>query len=258
MRIGVLGSTGRMGRLVAEAVHASGATLAGTARDATPHAAQHFGSAAELASVSDVLIDFTHADGVVRHGEAVRQARCAWVLGTTGLDEAGRAAVQLAAAEVAVVHAANFSPGLNLVLALAQRLGRALPAEEYDAEIVEMHHRQKVDAPSGTAIALGEAVAAGRGVAFAQVAQPGRRGQTGARRIGDIGIASLRGGQVVGDHTLIFASATEHISLSHRALDRRVFAAGALRAAFWTAGRAPGLYSMMDVLDFPERGFPPA
>jgi len=127
-------------------------------------------------------------------------------------------------------------------------MGAALPADTYDAEIVEMHHRQKVDAPSGTAIGMGRAVAKGRGQTFEDVVQAGRNGHTGSRETGAIGFASLRGGQVVGEHTLIFASGTEHIALTHRAFDRRAFASGAVRAALWAIGKPAGLYSMMDVL----------
>jgi 4-hydroxy-tetrahydrodipicolinate reductase len=170
------------------------------------------------------------------------------VLGTTGLGPADEAAVAEAAKSAVVVHAANFAPGVNLVLALAERMAAALPAEQYDAEILEMHHRQKVDAPSGTAVFMGRAVARGRGVNLDEVKESGRDGHTGARRPGAIGFAAIRGGQVVGEHTLLFASATEHISLTHRAFDRRAFATGAVRAALWTEGRKPGLYSMMDVL----------
>jgi 4-hydroxy-tetrahydrodipicolinate reductase len=134
------------------------------------------------------------------------------------------------------------------VLALAERLGAALPADAYDAEIVEMHHRQKVDAPSGTAVGIGRAVAKGRGVRLDDVIESGRHGHTGPRKTGAIGFAALRGGQVVGEHTLIFASGTEHIALTHRAFDRRAFATGAVRAALWAVARPPHLYSMMDVL----------
>ena len=137
---------------------------------------------------------------------------------------------------------------MNLVLALCERMGAALPAEAYDAEIMEMHHRQKVDAPSGTAVGMGRAVAKGRGQKLEDVMVSGRHGHTGARATGAIGFAALRGGQVVGEHTLIFASATEHIALTHRAFDRRAFATGAVRAALWVVGKPPGLYSMMDVL----------
>jgi 4-hydroxy-tetrahydrodipicolinate reductase len=147
-----------------------------------------------------------------------------------------------------VVYAANFSAGVNLVLALAERIAAALPAESYDAEIVEMHHRQKVDAPSGTAIGMGRAVAKGRGVNLQDVIESGRDGHTSARKTGAIGFAALRGGQVVGEHSLIFAAASEHIVLTHRAFDRRTFATGAVRAALWAVSQPPGLYSMMDVL----------
>jgi 4-hydroxy-tetrahydrodipicolinate reductase len=236
MRIGVTGLSGRMGRLVAEEVDASVATRG------------QADTIEALAAASDVVIDFTHADTVVRHAKACADAGCAWVLGTTGIDGPGQDAVGHAAACIAIVQAANFSPGVNLVLAIAARLAAALPADEYDAEILEMHHRQKVDAPSGTALALGHAVAKGRGVELQSTMQSGRDGHTGARPQGAIGFSAMRGGQIVGEHTLLFAAGTEHIALTHRAFDRRVFARGALRAAFWTEGRAPGLYSMADVL----------
>jgi 4-hydroxy-tetrahydrodipicolinate reductase len=221
-----------MGRLVAEEVAAAGAATLVEA----------------LALPSDVVIDFTHADTVESHAAALAASGTAWILGTTGITQAGQNAVNAAAKKICIVQAANFSPGVNLVLALAERLARALPPEEYDAEILEMHHRQKVDAPSGTALALGRAVAAGRDADFDAVAQLGRTGHTGPRAQGAIGFAALRGGQVVGEHTLLFASSTEHIALTHRAFDRRVFARGAVRAAFWAKGKPPGLYSMMDVL----------
>ena len=203
---------------------------------------------AELAAAADAVIDFTHAATAEAHAGIMAESRAAWVLGTTGLSAGDEAAVARAALRIPVVYAANFGPGITLLLALARQLGAALPGDTYDAEIVEMHHRQKVDAPSGTAVALGRAVAAGRGVALEGVMQSGRDGHTGPRPPGAIGFAALRGGQVVGEHTLLFASAGEHIALTHRALNRRVFATGAVRAAGWTAGRAPGLYSMGDVL----------
>jgi 4-hydroxy-tetrahydrodipicolinate reductase len=172
----------------------------------------------------------------------------AWILGTSGLSAADEAAVQAAANTIPVVYASNFSAGVNLVLALAERMGAALPADAYDAEIVEMHHRQKVDAPSGTAIGIGRAVAKGRGVNLPDVTESGRHGHTGPRKTGAIGFAALRGGQVVGEHSLIFAAASEHIVLTHRAFDRRTFATGAVRASLWAVSQPPGFYSMMDVL----------
>ena len=197
---------------------------------------------------SDVVIDFTNAACAAAHAHALASAGTAWVLGTSGLSAADEAAVAAAAERVPIVYAANFSPGVTLVLAVAEQMASALPATAYDAEIVEMHHRQKVDSPSGTAMALGRAVAAGRGVALEDVMESGRHGHVGARREGAIGFAAMRGGQVVGEHTLLFAAASEHIALTHRAFDRRVFATGAVRAALWTRGRGAGLYSMRDVI----------
>jgi 4-hydroxy-tetrahydrodipicolinate reductase len=248
--IGIAGIAGRMGRLLAEEVAAANLTLAGgiDRPGATIEGARPYADIAALAAAADVVVDFTHASTAAGHARALAAAGTAWVLGTTGLTAADDAAVAEAARHVPVVYAPNFSTGVNLVLALAERMAAALPAGQYDAEIVEMHHRQKVDAPSGTAIGLGRAVAKGRGVVLEEVAESGRQGHTGARRTGAIGFAALRGGQVVGEHTLLFAGATEHIAITHRAFDRRAFATGAVRAALWTRGRPAGLYSMMDVL----------
>jgi 4-hydroxy-tetrahydrodipicolinate reductase len=229
-----------MGRLLVEEVAAAGSTLSGGTRSGETLDA--------LAAASDVVIDFTRASAVQGHAEALAQAGTAWVLGTSGLSAADEAAVAAAAARIPVVYAANFSAGVTLVLALAERMAAALPPAQYDAEILEMHHRQKVDAPSGTAIALGRAVAAGRGVDLPTVMQSGRDGHTGPRETGTIGFATLRGGQVVGEHSLLFAGADEQIILTHKAFDRRTFASGAVRAALWVTGRPPGLYGMREVL----------
>ncbi len=251
-RIGVAGLSGRMGRLLAEEVQAAGVPLAGgiSRSGAGPQGVPVMADITSLGEASDIVIDFTNAAVVARHAEALAAAGTAWVLGTSGLSPADEAAVAEAARRVPVVYAANFSPGVTLVLALAERMAAALPGDRYDAEIVEMHHRQKVDAPSGTAIALGRAVAAGRGVALEAAMESGRHGHVGPRSAGAIGFAALRGGQVVGEHTLIFAGDTEHIALTHRAFDRRAFATGAVRAALWAYGRVPGLYSMRDVIGF--------
>jgi len=253
-RIGIAGITGRMGQLLVEEVRSASAELvggigrAGSAKSACA-GVPLFPDIAALAAASDVVVDFTNAATARPYADAMAVSGKAWVLGTSGLSEADEAAVGEAARRIPVVHASNFSAGVNLVLALAERMGTALQADSYDAEIVEMHHRQKVDAPSGTAVGMGRAVAKGRGVALSKVMESGRHGHTGARKTGAIGFAALRGGQVVGEHTLIFASATEHIALTHRAFDRRAFATGAVRAALWVVGRKPGLYSMMDVLE---------
>jgi 4-hydroxy-tetrahydrodipicolinate reductase len=241
IRIGILGISGRMGRLLAEEVVAAGATLSGGVRrgeDLVP-----------LLSTSDAVIDFTNASTAEAHAAAAAAAGTPYVLGTSGLSSVQEAAVAAAALRIPIVYAANFAPGVNLFLALAERMAAALPPEQYDAEIVEMHHRQKVDAPSGTAVALGRAVARGRGTTLEEAGvESGRDGHSGPRQTGAIGFAALRGGQVVGEHTLLFAAASEQIALTHRSFDRRVYATGAVRAALWLQGRAPGLYDMKHVL----------
>ena len=251
--IGIAGITGRMGHLLAEEVPAAGAILAGgsgrvRSNRLAPAGASVLPDVAALAAVSDVVIDFTHASTAQTTAQAMVSANTPWIVGASGLSLADEAALAAAARSIPIVYASNFSAGVNLVLALCERMGAALPADIYDAEIMEMHHRQKVDAPSGTAIGMGRAVAKGRGQTLEDVMESGRHGHVGARASGAIGFAALRGGQVVGEHTLIFASATEHIALTHRAFDRRAFASGAVRAALWVVGRKPGLYSMMDVL----------
>jgi 4-hydroxy-tetrahydrodipicolinate reductase len=255
--VGIAGITGRMGQLLAEEVPAAGATLSGGVGRAgsgklTPKptlaGVPLVATLSALAAASDVIIDFTHASAAQATAATMAASGKAWVLGTSGLSAADEAVVEVAARSIPIVYASNFSAGVNLVLALCERMGAALPAEVYDAEIMEMHHRQKVDAPSGTAVGMGRAVAKGRGRKLEDVMVSGRHGHTGARETGAIGFAALRGGQVVGEHTLIFASATEHIALTHRAFDRRAFATGAVRAALWVVGKRPGLYSMMDVL----------
>lgn len=249
MRVGIAGVSGRMGHLLAEETIIAGHTLiGGAALDGQAPDGVALMSLSELAAACDVVVDFTHASAVQSAAATLVEAGTAWVLGTTGLSPSDEACVDRAAAVIPIVYAANFGPGVNLILALARKLGAALPAEHYDAEIVEMHHRQKVDSPSGTAVALGRAVAAGRGVALADVMQSGRDGHTGPRQPGAIGFAALRGGQVVGEHTILFAAAGEHISLTHRAIDRRVFATGAIRAASWLETRPPGRYDMADVM----------
>ncbi len=250
LRIGIAGVSGRVGRLLAEEVPAGGAVLSGgIARSgAAPAGVALFPDLAALAAASDVIIDFTHASAVRGHAAMLAAAGIPWVLGTTGFSAADQAAVAAAAAVIAVVAAPNFSPGVNLLFALAEKLGAALPASAYDAEILETHHRQKRDAPSGTALGLGRAVAAGRGVALADVMVSGRNGETGARRDGEIGFAALRAGQIIGRHSVSFTAGTEQMTLTHEAFDRRVYATGAVRAALWLHDRPPGLYSMADVL----------
>ncbi len=237
-----------MGRLLAAEARLRGVLVGGTARSGViPENSVIFETVSALAAASDIVIDFTHASTVAAHAAALADAGTPWVLGTTGYSEADSAAIARAARVIPVIAAPNFCTGVNLLLLLAERLGAALPAARYDAEILEMHHRQKVDAPSGTALALGQAVAAGRGVKLDEVMATERGG---ARAEGEIGFASLRGGQVVGSHMVMFTAGDEQIALTHHAFDRAVFAAGAVRAGLWLRGRPAGLYSMRDFLGF--------
>ena len=246
--IGIAGVAGRMGRLLAQEAAAAGAAVVGLDRSPGPDGIATHADIGALARASDVVVDFTHASTAVAHAAAMAAAGRPWLIGTTGLSAGDEAAVTRAAAAIAVMYAPNYAPGVTLLLALAERMAAALPAETYDAEIIEMHHRQKVDAPSGTAVGLGRAVARGRGVVLEDVMDSGRDGHTGPRRTGAIGFAALRGGQAVGEHTLLFAAGDEQIALTHRAFDRRAFATGAIRAAFWVQTRPPGLYDMNDVI----------
>lgn len=250
VRVGIAGLAGRVGRLLAEEVGAAGGVLVGgIVREGStvrpPEGVAVLAGIAAMAGSCDVVIDFSSRAAMRGHVAAVAEAGAAYVVGVTGLDEGDEAALEVAAQRIAVLQAANFSAGVVLALALAERMGAALPAARFDAEILETHHRGKVDAPSGTALALGRAVAVGRGVALENVRAEER---SGPRQTGAIGFAVRRGGAVVGEHSLLFASDTEQIELTHRALDRRVFAAGAVQAALWVAGRPAGRYGMRDVL----------
>ena len=271
MKIGIVGCAGRMGRMVAAEVLATdGVELAGgTEAPGSDFIGQDvaalagMGAGAEAVGIapgikiggdagalfqdSDVVIDFTVPAATAGHAGLAGGTGCALIVGTTGLEAEHMAALEQAAEKAVVVQAANMSVGVNLLLGLTEQVAGAL-GDEYDIEIFEMHHRHKVDAPSGTALALGQAAAAGRGVDLNQVSQRGRDGNTGPRNPGDIGFAVLRGGDVAGDHTVIFAGDGERIELTHKAGNRSVFARGAVRAALWTTKQKPGLYSMRDVL----------
>jgi 4-hydroxy-tetrahydrodipicolinate reductase len=263
VKITVLGCAGRMGRAVmAEVLAADGLTLCG-GLESSGHAvlgqdlgrlagAEPIGIAASddehVIAAADVAIEFSTPEVTVRHAGISAAHGTAHVIGTTGLSTEQAAELGQAAARTPIVWAPNMSLGVNLLLRLTEQVARALGPEAFDIEIVEIHHRHKVDAPSGTALALGEAAARGRGVALEQAAVRGRDGLTGARRAGTIGFAALRGGDAVGDHSVIFAGTGERIELVHRASDRRIYARGAVHAARWAGGRAPGLYGMADVL----------
>jgi 4-hydroxy-tetrahydrodipicolinate reductase len=258
--IAICGIRGRMGQALVElAAGADVRIIGGTSRTGGETA---FGTmarimpltepeAGDLLRSADVVIDVSSADGtrtlLEHHADAL--AGRALIVGTTGLDQNTASAIDRLADRTAVLVAANFSIGVNLLLAVAERMAAVLDAAHFDVEIVELHHRGKADAPSGTALALGAAVARGRAADLEHVRQDGRSGQTGPRPEGVIGMHAVRGGSVIGEHRLLFIGDRERIELVHAATDRAAFADGALRAARWIAGRAPGRYTMLDVLD---------
>src|ERR1700738_2656707 len=263
MRLIVAGAGGRMGRaltrVIAEtpgailsgALEAPGSELLG--KDAGVLAglpANGVLLSADLWSLSagaDGILDFTVPRATIANVAIAAERGLIHIIGTTGLSSSDDAVIQAVTSRAVVVKSGNMSLGINLLAALVKRVAQSLD-HDFDIEILEMHHKAKIDAPSGTALMLGEAAAAGRGVALGQHSARGRDGQTGARKRGDIGFASLRGGSVTGDHSVIFAGAMERIELTHRAEDRTMFAQGAIKAALWARGKKPGLYSMNDVL----------
>lgn len=261
--IAVMGCSGRMGRMLVRAVSETpGAWLSGaTERAGSPWIGRDLGEALgggatgvlvsddplEVFARSQAVLDFTTPPATVAHATLAAQARLVHVIGTTGLEREDIEKLAAAARHAVIVRAGNMSVGVNLLTVMARRMAAVL-GPEYDVEIVEMHHRAKVDAPSGTALMLGEAVAAGRRVNLADAAERGRDGVTGARGDGAIGFASLRGGDVIGEHEVIFAGPGERVSLKHIATDRMLFARGAIRAALWGQDKSPGQYSMIDVL----------
>jgi 4-hydroxy-tetrahydrodipicolinate reductase len=263
MGVGIAGAGGRMGRMLIQAVLGTpGLTLSvGSVRPGSNLAGRDLGllaglepsssfadsDPAALFSRSDVVIDFTNPSSTRTHLDLAQRHGVGLVIGTTGLSDGDQAAVNAAGRSIAIVQAANMSLGVVLLQSLVQQVTATL-GPDWDVEIVEMHHRHKVDAPSGTALALGRAAAAGRDVALADVRQSVRDGHTGPRPPGQIGFATLRGGDVVGEHTVIVAGVGERLELTHRATDRGIFARGAVRAAAWLKDRPPGLYGMTDVL----------
>jgi 4-hydroxy-tetrahydrodipicolinate reductase len=264
MRVVIAGAGGRMGRALIHAIAATkGITLAG-AVDA-PDSAVIGRDAGELAGLglngvkvtsdvapllkqADGLIEFTIPAATLAFAELTAAAGKVHIIGTTGHSAEEEAVIAKAAMRATIVKSGNMSLGVNLLAALTKRVAQTLD-ENYNIEILEMHHNRKIDAPSGTALMLGRAAAAGRGINLAAHSVRGRDGLTGARRAVDIGFASLRGGSVVGEHSVIFAGPAERIELIHRAEDRMIFARGALHAALWARGQKPGLYSMADVLN---------
>jgi 4-hydroxy-tetrahydrodipicolinate reductase len=263
MKIAVMGAAGRMGRQLITAIAADPqCTVSGATEPAgSPAIGKDIGElagleplgiavssdAAAVIAAADAIVDFTIPKATIEFARLAAKSGTAHIIGTTGFDKTSEAVIADAATKIAIVKAGNMSLGVNLLVALTRQVAAAL-GNDFDIEIVEMHHRMKVDAPSGTALMLGEAAAAGRNVALDEKSVRSRDGHTGPRRAGDVGFATLRGGTVVGDHTVIFAGEGERIELTHRAADRGIFARGAVKAAIWTNGKPPGLYAMADVL----------
>ncbi len=262
-QIAIVGASGRMGQMLIKAVNDSDRAVLSGVTERAGHAwvGQDLGVAMggaktgvmvsddplEVFAKTQAIIDFTSPDATVAHAALAAQARAVHVIGTTGFDADHLAKLSAASRHCAIVRAGNMSLGVNLLVQLTKKVAQALD-EDFDIEIVEAHHRHKVDAPSGTALMLGEAAAEGRGVSLDDVADRGRDGITGARKRGDIGFTAIRGGDVVGEHDVIFAADGERIVLRHLATDRQIFARGALKAALWGQGKSPGEYDMMDVL----------
>ena len=267
MKIGIIGCAGRMGQMLVREVLATDSCELSGGTECPSHSTlgQDIASTAGLDpcgliiqadplvlfNASDIVIDFSIAAITQRHTSLAVEHNTKLILGTTGHDEAEIASIIAAAEKTTIVKAMNFSIGINTLFALTQHLSETLD-DDFDIEIVEMHHKHKIDAPSGTAIGLGEAAAKGRGVSLAKVTRQTRDGIIGERRRGDIGFAALRGGDVVGEHKVIFAGNSERIELGHIASSRKIFSAGAIRAALWSRYQGPGLYDMLDVLGLRE------
>jgi 4-hydroxy-tetrahydrodipicolinate reductase len=256
MKIAIAGAAGRMGQmLIREIARTDGCSLAAALEGPGSNAlgtdagggVKIVSDAAAAIGAANAVIDFTVPAATVAHARIAADKGTSMVIGTTGLDPEQTASIHDCAKRVPILWAANMSMGINILLALVEKTASMLdPA--YDIEVLEMHHRHKIDAPSGTALALGRAAAAGRQVKLEDVWRKSRDGHTGARPAGEIGFATLRGGEEVGVHTVMFAAAGERLELSHRAFSRETYASGAVRAALWLQGKKPGLYGMKDVL----------
>lgn len=252
IRIGVAGALGRMGRAVSDVVaHRPGAVLAARFDQPQTRLDADLTTQAEALAASDVVIDFTTpAASATLAAACADRGGPALVIGSTGFSETEARLIRAAAERIAIVKSGNFSLGVNMLVGLVRQAAAALPAAHYDIEILEAHHRRKIDAPSGTALMLGEAAAEGRGVDLPTVQVRLRDGVTGPRADGQIGFCVMRGGGLVGEHAVSFAAEDEILTLSHSARDRGLFARGAVEAALWAVGRPPGLYSMQSVLGF--------
>jgi 4-hydroxy-tetrahydrodipicolinate reductase len=264
MKLVVVGAAGRMGQTLIRLIHSmEGAALhAAVARPGSPFVGKDAGEIAGLGPNGvtigdDPLAAFLHADGVldfttpgttIEFAALAAQARIVHVIGTTGCLDEDNAKIAAASRHARIVKSGNMSLGVNLLSVFVEQAARALEAADWDIEILEMHHKRKVDAPSGTALLLGEAAAKGRNIDLSSQSVRVRDGHTGARETGTIGFATLRGGSVIGEHSVLFAGEGEIVSMSHSAADRSIFARGAIKAALWARDKKPGFYSMLDVL----------
>ena len=254
LRISIAGALGRMGQAVEAAVSARDDMVVTARFDRPGLEAPGIVTVEEALVLCDVVIDFTTTAASVALSRMVAaRGGVAMIIGTTGLTDADLAAIDEAARDMAVVQAGNFSLGVNMLMGLVAQAARALGPDAYDIEIFEAHHRRKVDAPSGTALMLGEAAAAGRGVDLDRVSSRARDGLNGPRTTGDIGFSVMRGGGIIGEHSVTFAADEEILTISHSARDRGLFARGAVAAAKWAAGQPPGAYDMQDVLGLRNR-----
>jgi len=250
IKIAIAGALGRMGHAVAAAVAADPALELAARFDRPDATGEGIVPVAQALAAADVVIDFTVAEASAELAGLAAGRGVALVIGSTGFAPDHLRRIAEAAKRVPIVRAGNFSLGLNMLMGLVAKAAAALPTEAYDIEITEAHHHRKIDAPSGTALMLGEAAAEARGQDLAKVSRRGRDGITGARPVGEIGFSVLRGGGIVGEHSVIFAAEDEILTLNHSARDRSLFAKGAVAAARWVAGRPAGAYDMQDVLGF--------
>jgi 4-hydroxy-tetrahydrodipicolinate reductase len=242
MKIAIVGAAGRMGKMLCRLAE-------GTKLEVVSKVDAVEGYDREWSNEVEGVIDFSHHSALPGAITKAAEQGIAYVIGTTGVTAEEQAVVESAAKKIPVVQSGNYSLGVNLLLELVRKAASTL-GEEYDIEVTEMHHRHKKDAPSGTALMLAKSAAAGRGVDFGEKAVYGRFGDTGERPVGEIAVHALRGGSVIGDHTVMFAGEVERVELTHKAQGREAFAAGALKALEWADGKAPGIYSMRDVLGF--------
>lgn len=251
VKVGLAGALGRMGQAVAAAMEGRAGVQLAARFDRPDAAGEGLVSAGEALGACDVIIDFTTPAASAELARlCAERGGPALVIGSTGWSAEQLEQVERAARRIAIVRSGNFSLGVNVLLGLVGQAAKILGPEDWDIEVFEAHHRRKVDAPSGTALMLGEAAAKGRGVDLSAVSERARDGVTGARAQGAIGFSVMRGGDIIGEHSVTFAGKEEVLTLSHSARDRGLFAKGAVAAAQWVVGRAPGLYDMQDVLGF--------